>query len=357
MTNLKNHEIDQGDTLDQIAAEAGVSKRTVHRILEGANKEIWPSAIRRGEQIRGIATRLGYRPNTAARAVATGQFHAVGLILSSEAHRSSLPDALLRGICSTLAEHSFHLMVSVMPDERLTSDRFIPKMLQEESCDGILLNYHAHVPPHLDELLERYRVPVIWTNAKREWDSVYPDDFKAGRDATQLLLDAGHRRIAYLDVSYQEAVDSGTLHYSKTDRLSGYKFAMEKAGLMPETVLPPLNAMVSSLEQLLARPDRPTALVSYAWEASERLVVERMGLRIPETLSIVGFGGGLLRRNDFPTTRMVIPDWALARTAVEMLIQKIRAPDRRIKSKCIAFEAPVGESVAPPLPDSASRPS
>ena len=124
MTNSKNHNIDPGDTLERIAVEAGVSKRTVHRILEGANKEIWPSAIRRGEHIRSIATRLVYRPNTAARAVATGQFHAVGLILSSEAHRSTLPDALLRGICATLAEHSFHLMVSVMPDERLTSLAF-----------------------------------------------------------------------------------------------------------------------------------------------------------------------------------------------------------------------------------------
>jgi DNA-binding LacI/PurR family transcriptional regulator len=64
--------------------------------------------------------------------------------------------------------------------------------------------------------------------------------------------------------------------------------------------------------------------------------------------SIVGFGAGMIHRNDLPTTQMVIPDWELARTAVEMLIQKIRAPDRRIKSKCIAFDAPVGESVAPP---------
>ena len=176
-----------------------------------------------------------------------------------------------------------------------------------------------------------------------------------GRDSGGGIPGAGHRRIAYLDESYQEAVDSGTLHYSKTDRLSGYKFAMEKAGLMPEAVLPPLNALVASLEQLLARPDRPTALVSYSWGATERVVAERLGLIVPETLSIVGFGAGLIHRNDLPTTQMVIPDWALARTAVEMLIKKISAPDRRMKSKCIAFEAPVGESIAPPVQSGVAR--
>ena len=176
-----------------------------------------------------------------------------------------------------------------------------------------------------------------------------------GRDSGGGIPGAGHRRIAYLDESYQEAVDSGTLHYSKTDRLSGYKFAMEKAGLMPEAVLPPLNALVASLEQLLARPDRPTALVSYSLGATERVVAERLGLIVPETVSIVGFGAGLIHRNDLPTTQMVIPDWALARTAVEMLIKKISAPDRRMKSKCIAFEAPVGESIAPPVQSGVAR--
>jgi hypothetical protein len=52
---------------------------------------------------------------------------------------------------------------------------------------------------------------------------------------------------------------------------------------------------------------------------------------------------------------MVVPDWALAHTAVEMLLRKIRNPDRRLKSKCIAFETPVGESIAPPVQSGVAR--
>ena len=58
-------------TMKDIAVEAGVSIKTVSRILNGENKENWPSSIRRAQQIRDIANRLNFRPNAMARTMRT----------------------------------------------------------------------------------------------------------------------------------------------------------------------------------------------------------------------------------------------------------------------------------------------
>ena len=68
-------------TLAEIAREAGVSPATVSNVLNGRNKENWGSSARRADEIRAVAQRMGYRPNAAARATATGRFGAVALLL------------------------------------------------------------------------------------------------------------------------------------------------------------------------------------------------------------------------------------------------------------------------------------
>lgn len=55
-------------TLDAVAAQAGVSRDTVSRVLNGRTKEIWPSMVQRAERIRRIAVEMGYRPHAAALA-------------------------------------------------------------------------------------------------------------------------------------------------------------------------------------------------------------------------------------------------------------------------------------------------
>ncbi len=69
-------------TLDEIAKAAGVSRMTVSNVLNGKNKETWSSTAERAERIREIARELNYRPNAAAKAVVTGRFGGIGLLLA-----------------------------------------------------------------------------------------------------------------------------------------------------------------------------------------------------------------------------------------------------------------------------------
>ena len=78
-------------TLQQITREAGVSSRTVSRVLSGETKGVRPSAAELVERIRRLAAGRGYLPNTAAKAVKAGRFDSIGLLTK----RIDEPDTIL----------------------------------------------------------------------------------------------------------------------------------------------------------------------------------------------------------------------------------------------------------------------
>src|SRR4028119_1844024 len=243
-------------TLEEIAREAGVSRYTVSNVLRGRNKENWACTAERAERIRGIAERLNYRPNAAAVATATGRFGAVGLLVSRRHPHGALLNTLLYSIRHHLTERELHLTLGDLPDESLTDEAYVPRILREWSVDGLLINYISGIPDKMLELIQRYQIPSIWLNAKLESDCVYPDDFEAAQRACHYLQDMGHRRIAYVDYSSSD-------HSSTVDRRNGYLLAMRSAQLQPQIVsnareIPQARWLDLSCEWLRLA-DRPTA--------------------------------------------------------------------------------------------------
>mgnify|MGYP001380810647 CR=1 FL=1 len=100
--------------LDEIAAECGVHRRTVSRILSGQCKETWASMRGKAELVRKTAKRLGYRPNAAAKAISTGRFNTIALFQDTPPRsRGYLPQDLLAGIHSALGEHDMDLIEKI----------------------------------------------------------------------------------------------------------------------------------------------------------------------------------------------------------------------------------------------------
>ena len=118
-------------TLEEIAREAGVSRYTVSNVLRGRNKENWACTVERAERIRGIAERLNYRPNAAAVATATGRFGAIGLLASRRHPDGVLLSTLLYSIRHHLTERELHLTLGDLPDESLTDEAYVPRILRE----------------------------------------------------------------------------------------------------------------------------------------------------------------------------------------------------------------------------------
>ena len=331
--------------LKDIAAETGVTPSTVSYVLNGRDKKIG-SATR--DKVLRAAVRLGYRPNSSARAIRQGRHGAIALIMSPGSHRSFLSPELLLGITGELTRSNLRLLVDYVTDEQLTSEKTLPHLLRERACDGMLLNYQAHIPPMLGELTERFRLPTVWLNASHDYNSVYPDDFGAAKLATETLLAEGRRRIAYSDSNFNSAAAAGDIHFSKHARRAGYEAAMQAAGLPTELLLDPVTpgTLLSRYEKIAIgakifravfnrrRPAPPDAVIAYGgWEIEcLRQIFSERDREIP----LITFGLNDHQLKDSLLRGLVIPFEDVGCHAVTMLLQRIANPES-LPSKVIPF--------------------
>ena len=173
------------------------------------------------------------------------------------------------------------------------------------------------------------------------------DNILAGREATQYLISLGHRRIAYISVGH-------SLLFAG-DRKSGYLLALAENGLSSpkgyclETAFRP-GVRNETVEALLKRPDRPTAiLVSDDILASclERLCLE-MNLSVPKDLSIISFNNSLFSQiSSPPLTSMDVNSLQLGIEAASQMISHIENPNLMATKTIVPHHIVVRESCGP----------
>jgi len=338
--------------LDDIAKVAGVSRHTVARILNGKRQERWPSKQEQGDRIRRLAEEMGYRPNASARALVLGKFNCVGLVLSTDSNRSPITHGMLGAVDEALSEKNLHLAVARLSDSSLQDTSYVPKILREWLCDGLIINYRAAVPPKIKKLLSDFNIPAVWMNSDLEKDAVYADEIGASVAATRRLLDLGHKRIAYVDHSYYRARRSGTRHYSNEERKGGYTSAMTDAGLEPIFMLDDekkYGGFRQRVEEMLKGKGRPTAVVSGS-PMSMRVVTEiaaGLGLTVPQDLSYVTFSAGGIDPSLWDDSAVIYPEKDLCREAVKMVMRKIAHPQMEISSVKVPYEVREGGTAVP----------
>jgi LacI family transcriptional regulator len=249
------------------------------------------------------------------------------------------------------------LMLSEAHDTDSRSPELLPKAVRELAADGLLVNMGGRITETLQVALEGLNTPVVWINRRQEYDAVHPDDILAGRMATEHLLKMGHRRIAYLDTTWPE---NGEVHYSRRDRVQGYREAMQAKRL--EMRLAQLPAMPATIEdvrldervdmaaQFLAAQSRATAIVTYGLESALPILqaAERLGLNVPRNLSLVMCADDINRHIGRPVTTVVSSMPQVGSQSVQMLLQRIEEPERSIPSVAIAPWFFEGATCAPP---------
>lgn len=313
-------------TLEDIAEQTGVDKSTVSKILGGKARKARISRQREA-YVMSVAEKLNFRPNAAARAMSEGRFGCVALLMSTGETSSTLPQHMLLGIHDALAKHDLHLTMTRLPDEQLTSEGFVPKILRQAMADGLLINYTDHIPQKMRDLMHRYRLPSIWLNSKQAADCAYPDDEDAGRRAVEYLLSRGCRRVAYVDYSHR-IDDPIRMHYSAIDRRMGYERAMVAAGLQPRVIESPADFGVGMFEglsrQWLQGSEPPDAVVAYSDHEVNPVLLAARDMRLD--LPVVTFGNSLVVLGDCLIPTMIVPQSRLGRIAVEMLLEKMENP-------------------------------
>ncbi len=330
-------------TVTQIARHLQVSQPTVSAVLSGrgGNTRVGKELSRR---IRDTAVKMGFRPNAAARAVATGRFNTVAILQSTTAYWSFLPGPLFDAVHDGLSQRQMHLVVAKVPDDKLANPDYVPQILRELVCDGLLINYQAHIPAQLIHLVGKHNLPAMWINSKHAANCVYPDDFQGGYQATQHLLERGHRRIAF-------SLFCGLDHFSAVDRRDGYLKAMREAGLTPRVEQDeggnPSEIVERLRPELASAPERPTAMVGYT-DLEARTwcrAAMRAGLRIPEDFSVITFDASPVRDVELHLATMLLPEAAMGTAAVEGLLQLIDGEARNVKPVVLPCGFSLGHSL------------
>ncbi len=345
-------------TQKMIAAHLGISPQAVNFALGHRADQV---SHQTRDRVRQAARELGYRTNSAAKAIAQGRFNAVGLLMSLHSHQSTVFGQMLRGIHEVLDEREMHLAVTFVDDRRLVGDDDLPKILGQSMVDGLLLNYTHHIPARMVELIDRHAIPAVWINSRQHANCVHPDDEGAGYQATRLLLDAGHRKITYTDF-LASCEDSGEIHYSHPDRRAGYERAMREAGGEPLAIVSharmSFEAPVNAAREMLAASNRPTAIVGYSANDAQAFVqaAASLGLRIGADLSLVVIEQMQSLVGPSIDT-LLLPEYEVGHAAGTMLLARLDDPDGDQPPVAVPMKYQAGQTVCPvaatiqPIPD------
>lgn len=271
-----------GTTINDIARRAKVSKSTVSRVLN--DKSVVNEQTR--ELVLDAAKSLGYEANVFARGLASGRSMTVGVV--TQKIGSPFYDMMMQGVIRGFSGTGYSPMFVDGQWEQSTGLEVIHTLLGRR-VDGMLLLGGDLPQDELDQLQNRLPTIVVGKQVPG-WDErcVYIDNFAGAYEATQHLLDFGHREIAIIQgiIEHQDAVR----------RYEGYEKALQDAGIAidPELVLEgnfTAQSGILAVNTLLMRGKVFTAIfcandmVAYG----ARLALQRRGIRVPEDVSIVGF--------------------------------------------------------------------
>ncbi|MEX1015847.1 MAG: LacI family DNA-binding transcriptional regulator [Phycisphaeraceae bacterium] len=337
-------------TIQDIAKELNISHVAVSNALRGTGR----LGVDTRERVIATAKKMGYRPHAHARAIRSGRFGCVGLLLTTVAGRSTLTEGLVCGIHDALAEQNLHLIITRLPDDKLAREGVVPKTLREAMVDGFLVNYTDHIPTKMRQLIREYHLPVIWINVDDSHDCVHPDDHGAGRDLTAWLLEQGHKRIAYADYAHT-STELDEAHYSTHARQAGYEQAMADAGLKPRVIRPdrllPEPQIESHVRSLLNQPDRPTAIITYGERgaAPAVFVARLLGLAVPDDLAVASFADGPMRFGGVHLPTWLVPQDEVGHEASRMLMHKINQRDKSLPTKTVPFRVSLNGETPPAI--------
>lgn len=298
-------------TIADVAARAGVSIRTVSRVL---NRSPLVNAATR-EQVEAVVAALQFRPSARARGLATGRSFLLGLAHNDR--NALVLDPLQRGIVGAAAARGYELVVHPVAPGGGDPVADVLDFAGRSRVDGMVV-----VPPvsgiaGVAEALGGIGVPAVALSsvALSGYGAVLVSDERgAARAVADHLVALGHRRIALLS----GPGDAPSARERRAGFLAGLAahdltLAQEAEGDYG------FDSGVAAATQLLASDLRPTAIFAAndVMAAAVLKVAAGRGLDVPGDLSVIGFDGSILARMLTPaltTVHRPIADMAAAVT-------------------------------------------
>jgi len=310
-------------SIEDVARLANVSISTASRVLSSSAH---PVSDEKRERVLLAAQELNYSPSLLAQAMVTGDTHIVGVIVGDAADPYFA--TIVRGV-EDVARANHYLVIVCDSDRDPEAELSYIQTLNSYRVDGVIFaggglnddKYLQRIEPILKNFRERGAGCVSLGKQLFPNYSVLIDFRQLVRDATEYLLELGHRKIAYI---------AGPALLTTTQyRFEGFEaaFKAHHCDINPDYLLEADFTYESGKhagEMILAMQDRPTAVL-----ASNDLMalgcmnaLKAAGVRIPEEISIIGIDDILFAQFVEPSlTTVSIPLYELGKIGMESLLQ------------------------------------
>jgi len=307
--------------IEDVAAAAGVSMKTVSRVL---NRE--PN-VREETRLRVQATvdELKYTPSSSARSLAGNRSYLIALLYNNPSANYLME--IMGGVLAACEAEKYNMMNCPLDTDETKLLASFESLVARSQPDGLVLTPPITESPALLKRLAELDIPYASISPKKHAQiGVDMNETRAATDMVEHLVSLGHRRIAH--------VVGHPAHGASGWRLSGYRQGLEKAGLRfdPELVVPgefSFESGVLAAERLFRLRKRPTAVFAANDDMAAgviRVALER-NLRVPEDVSVCGFDDTPMSRQIFPPlTTVHQPAHEMGRLATLELLASIQTP-------------------------------
>lgn len=337
-------------TIDDVAELAGVSIKTVSRVV---NREPNVREATRHKVEKAIA-RLNYQPNKAARNLASHQSHLIGLIYDDpgyyEAPSAGYVIRMQQGALIACQAGNYELLIHPCQYRKRDIGTDIKTLIERARPDGIILAAPLSNMPKIVRAIEATGTPLVRLSpgtANGKQLSVVTNDREISAEMTRYLASLGHEQIAF--------ITGHPSHKAVGNRYLGYRDGLEQSGLkFSERLVVAGDNSIGSGEkcalELLNRKNRPTAIFAANDDMAAGVIriADRLGIEVPEELSVAGCDDIALARQIYPAlTTINQPFSTMAERAAVALISSVRDKRPLLGTESVPATIQIRESTGP----------
>ena len=337
-------------TIDDVAELAGVSIKTVSRVV---NREPNVREQTRARVMEAVE-KLSYRPNQAARSLASHHSHLIGLIYDDpsayEIPSSGYVIRMQEGALRACRKANYELFIHPCNYRNRDVAKELKSLIERVRPDGIVLAAPLSNMPRIVRAIQATGTPFVRispgaSNGQRL--AVVTNDREISAEMTRYLASLGHDSIAFI-TGHPKAKAVG-------NRFLGYQDGLEQSGLKfsERLVVAGDNSIRSgeqAAEKLFKRKRRPTAIFAANDDMAAGVVrvADRLGIDIPEDLSVAGYDDIALAQQIYPAlTTINQPLTSMADVAVTKLIDSLRRKQPLKGTEIVPASVKVRESTGP----------
>ncbi|MDX9770044.1 MAG: LacI family DNA-binding transcriptional regulator [Tenuifilaceae bacterium] len=308
-------------TIKDIARLLGISPSTVSRALKD-HPDISQATK---DQVNKLAAEMNYRPNPIALSLRNRRSNVIGVVIPEIVH--FFFSSVISGINKVANEHGFSVMVS-QSSEDFEKEVEVCETFRHSIIDGLLISVSKHTTEyeHLRRLDEE-GIPVVFFDRMIEEfnaDRVLINDYEGAFEATQYLIVEGRRRIMHFAGPQSRLIGK--------NRLKGYLEAHRKNGVViDESLVINCDNFESALVQTQRIIDEGVKFdaiftVNDFTAAGVVKTLVKNGIKVPEDVSVIGFGNDYMAEMIEPTlTTVCQPGFTMGEKAMQMLINRINS--------------------------------